>query len=155
MQPLFDAMLGDKNKAYYLTKFALLEQKGSGLKPSWHWPAFFFGGLWALYRKMYGWFAILVSVTILANALERAGASTASALVFIISWFAFAIFANALYKHHLRKKIEEAKMTITDQDTLLTHLRSKGGVHTWVVWFFVFFAAAGMLTAMLLPLLVG
>ena len=155
MQPFFEAMLGDKNNTYYLAKFAQLEQKGSGLRPSWHWPAFFFGGIWALYRKMYGWFAILVGVTILSNALERAGASAASALLFIISWFAFAIFANALYKHHLQKKIEEAKMTITDQGTLMTHLRSKGGVHAWVVWFFVFFAALGMVAAMLMPLFVG
>lgn len=155
MQSLFDAMLGDKNKTYYLTKFAQLEQKGGGLRPSWNWPAFFFGGIWALYRKMYGWFAILAGITILSNALERAGASTASALVFIISWFAFAIFANALYKQHLQKKIEETKMTITDQEALLAHLRSKGGVHIWMIWFFVFFAAVGMLTAMVMPLFFG
>jgi hypothetical protein len=60
---LYEAILGEKSRIYYLKKFERFDQQGLGLKASWNWPAFFFGGSWALYRKMYGWFFAFWGIT--------------------------------------------------------------------------------------------
>jgi len=72
MQQLYEVILGNKNKIYYRTKFVQFDRKGPGLKANWNWPAFFVGGVWALYRKMYGWFFILLGVVFVSNILEKA-----------------------------------------------------------------------------------
>ncbi len=155
MQQLYEAILGEKNKIYYQTKFEQFDKKGPGLKASWNWPAFFVGGVWALYRKMYGWFFILLGVAFVSSILEEAGAPWLSAIVFFVPWIAFAIFANSFYQNNLRKKIAEAKMTIEDESRLIEYLRYKGGVHTWVVWVFVGIPVLGILAAILIPMLAG
>lgn len=53
---LYEAVIGEKSRAYYLTKFEAFDQASPGLRPGWNWAAFLVGGVWALYRKMYGWF---------------------------------------------------------------------------------------------------
>ncbi|MDL2123804.1 MAG: DUF2628 domain-containing protein [Deltaproteobacteria bacterium] len=155
MQQLYEANLGEKNRIYYQTKFAQFDKKGPGIKASWNWPAFLVGGVWALYRKMYGWFFLLLGVAFISNILEKAGAPGLSAIVFIIPWIAFAIFANSLYQKNLTKKIAEAKMTIDDENKLLEYLRYKGGVHTWVVWVFGGIIVLGILAAILIPMFAG
>ena len=155
MQQLYEVLLGNKNKIYYQTKFEQFDTKGPGLKASWNWPAFFVGGLWALYRKMYGWFFILLGVFFVSNALEKAEASGLGAVVVTIPWIAYAIFANSLYQNNLKKKIAEAKITIKDENKLIEYLRYKGGVHTWVIWVFGGILVIGILAAILIPMLVG
>lgn len=155
MQQLYEVLLSNKNKIYYQTKFEQFDRKGPGLKASWNWPAFFIGGVWALYRKMYGWFFILLGVVFVSNVLEKAGAPRLSAVVVIIPWIAFAIFANSLYQNNLKKKIAEAKITIEDENKLIEYLRYKGGVHTWVIWVFGGIPVIGILAAILIPMLAG
>jgi len=151
---IYEALLGNKNKFYYLTKFEQFDRKGPGLKASWNWPAFFVVGVWALYRKMYGWFFILWGVVAVSNALEKAGAPELGAAVIIIPWIAFATFANSLYQNNLKKKIAVAKITIEDENKLIEYLRNKGGVHTWVIWVFGGISVVGILAAILIPMLV-
>lgn len=38
---LYEAALGERNCIYYFTKFERYDQKGSGLRASWNWSAFF------------------------------------------------------------------------------------------------------------------
>jgi len=45
MQNLYEVILGEKNRIYYLTKFESFDQQDPGLKASWNWPALLFGGL--------------------------------------------------------------------------------------------------------------
>lgn len=62
MQKLYEALIGEKNTIYYQEKFDKFDKKGPGLKASWNWAAFFFPIGWALYRKMYGWFLLLLCI---------------------------------------------------------------------------------------------
>ena len=154
MQDLYEAILGEKNRIYYLTKFEQFDQQGLGLKASWNWPAFLFGGLWALYRKMYGWFFAFLGIAILSNIFEKAGSPALGALVFFGPWIAFTIFANSLYHGIVKKKIEAAGLTVTDRSKLPEFLRYKGGVHTWVIWVFGLLPFVGILAAILIPMCV-
>jgi hypothetical protein len=166
MKELYEAILGEENKVYYLTTFEHFDKLGPGLKASWNWPAFFFGIGWALYRKMYDWFFILLGIVIISEILEEVRFPILSALFFFIPWIAFAVFANSLYQANLRKKIDKAKlrmttpltMNIEDESKLLDYLRSKGGVHIWVIWIFfviTIIAMLGILAAILIPMFVG
>jgi hypothetical protein len=166
MLELYEAILGEKNKIYYQTKFGQFDRLGPGLKASWNWPAFFFGVVWALYRKMYGWFLILLGIAFISSILEEAGFPALSALLFFIPWIAFAVFANSLYQNNLRKKIDKAKlkmmhplsMTIEDEGKLIEYLRYKGGVHTWVIWVFgviSVIAILGIFAGILIPMFAG
>jgi hypothetical protein len=154
MQDLYEAILGEKNRVHYLTKFEQFDQQGLGLKASWNWPAFLFGGLWALYRKMYGWFFAFLGIAVLSNIVEKAGYPALGALVFFGPWIAFTIFSNSFYHGSVKKKIAAAELTVTDRSKLLEFLRYKGGVHTWVIWVFGLLPFVGILTAILIPMFV-
>lgn len=151
MQQLYEALLGEKNRRYYLTKFALFDQQGTGLKASWNWAAFFFGGLWALYRKMYAWFFALMGISFLSNIVERTGVPLLSAIVFLMPWIAFTIYANSLYHNHIKNKIAEAQRTIREESRLLDYLRGKSGVHSWVIWVFGLIPIIGIVAAIAIP----
>ncbi|MDP2152858.1 MAG: DUF2628 domain-containing protein [Methylotenera sp.] len=153
MQNLYEAILGEKNRIYYLTKFESFDQQGLGLKASWNWPALLCGGVWALYRKMYGWFFALVGVTFLSNIIEKAGSPGLSAIIFLVPWIAFPIYANSLYHNNLKKKIAVAQLTMKEEPKLLEYLRYKGGVQTWVIWVFGGLPIIGIFAAILIPML--
>ncbi len=152
MRDLYEATIGEKNQIYYLTKFEHFDQQPPGLKASWHWPAFLFGGVWALYRKMYGWFFAFWGIAILSNIFDKAGSPGISALVFFVPWIAFTIYANSLYHGSVKKKITVAQLTVKDEPKLLEYLKYKGGVHTWVIWVFGLIPLIGILAAILIPM---
>lgn len=136
MQNLYEAILGEKNRIYYLTTFEQFDQQGLGLKASWNWPAFLCGGAWALYRKMYGWFFAFWGVAALSNIFKKAGSPGLGAIIFLVPWIAFTIYANSLYHNSVKKKIAIAQLTVKDESKLHELLRYKGGVHTWAIWVF-------------------
>jgi hypothetical protein len=156
---LWQAILGEKNRAYYESKFDQFDRKLANYQISWNWPAFFFGGIWALYRKMYWWFFIACIVNIFFISFYKAvskGDWFQLVTVFFFSEcvnIAFAIFANSLYQKNLRKKITKAKAAINDEDRLLEHLRHIGGVHTWVIWVCIALPIIGILLAIIIPTL--
>ena len=152
MQNLYEAILGEKNHIYYLTKFEQFDQQGLGLKASWNWPALLFSGVWALYRKMYGWFFAFWGIAFLSNIFEKAGSPGLSAIVFIGPLIAFTIYANSLYHNSIKKKIAIAQLTVKDESKLHELLRYKGGVHTWVIWVFGLLPVIGILAAILIPM---
>ena len=153
-QKLYEAILGEKNAIYYQTKFEQFDKKGQGLKASWNWPALFAGSLWALYRKMYGWFFILSGGHLISGILEGAGTEELSWVIHIIQLIAFPIFANSLYQNNLRKKITEGEKIIEDKNELIKYLRNKGGVHkrlAWLFWGMLVIIILGILIAIAIP----
>ena len=150
MRKLYEAMLGEKNYIYYLTKFELFDQQGPGLKASWNWPAFFFP-VWALYRKLYGWFFAIFCIMFLSNILYKEGSPLLSVIVFIAPWIAFTIYANSLYHNNIKKKIAFAQLTVQDETKLLEYLRYKGGVHTWVIYVVSCVPILGIVAAIAIP----
>lgn len=119
---MYDAIIGQVNTIYYQVKFDNFDKKGPGLKASWNWPAFFLGAYWAIYRKMYAWFFLLIGISIIFTD------------GYLISMIVFAIFANSLYQQNLTSKIAKAKATINEKSKLIEHLKNKGGVNIWVIW---------------------
>lgn len=136
MRILYEAILGGKNPIYYLTKFEHFDQQGPELKASWNWPAFLWGGIWALYRKMYGWFFAWWGIAILSSIFMRTGMPGLELFVFYAPWIVFTINANSFYHKSVKKKILFAQLTTQDELKLLEYLRRKGGVHTWAIYVF-------------------
>ena len=147
---LYKAIIGEKNTNYYLTKFEQFDHQGPGLKASWNWPAFVFGGMWALYRKMYGWFFALWGVAFVETFLAKAGAFGYMYMIYLTAHVAIGIYANSIYHGHVRKKIAAAQSTIHDEPKLLAYLRDRGGVST-IVLLFGLVPIVGILAAIAIP----
>lgn len=169
MQNPYDMLIGEKNRIYYQVKFdrfghldeavprtpdaaAWLNALEKGLHPGWNWPAFFFGGIWALYRKMYGWFFAWLGLAIILKLLNVVVVPELSFLVAVLAWIGFAVFADALYLDHCRRLLARAEQAVPDDpDKRAELLRYQGGVHGWVPWVFGALPVAGIVAAILIP----
>jgi zinc-ribbon domain/Protein of unknown function (DUF2628) len=108
--------VGPENPDKYRSKFALFGLGGmDSFKMSWHWPALFIGGLWALYRKMYMWFFILFAV----GCIPYIGT---------LVWFGWPIIANYVYYKHAKTKILEIKLAYPDPAVQEQKIKEMGGV---------------------------
>lgn len=150
----YEAAIGEKNQIYYLDKFEHFDQQGPGLKMSWNWAAFLGGGAWALYRKMYGWFAawwfVATVVTVFAKA-PNPQIHQALAIVVGVLWLGFAIFANSLYQRKVKARIATAQKSNADASRVARRLRASSGVHIWVPIVFAGIPAIAILAAVALP----
>ncbi len=157
LAPLYEAAIGEKSRAYYLTKFEAFDQFQPGLRPSWNWAAFLVGGVWALYRKMYGWFfafwGVELATQLAFKVFLKLGSPGVGLFVFFVPWIAFSVYANALYHRNVKKKIAVAQFSIKDESQLIEHLCRKGGVHTWVIWLFGLVPLLGIVAAVVIPML--
>ena len=96
MLDLWQAFAGPRG-TWYGNHFARFSKEGgSRFIPTWNWPAFLFGVIWLIYRKMYA-FAIL---SFLVSALF----SVVPYGVFILA-IVFGVTANFLYFLHVRLKV--------------------------------------------------
>jgi hypothetical protein len=124
-----------KNADYYLRKFRKFQYAGKDqFAVTWHWPAFWLGSVWMLYRKMYLWalIAFIIALTPIA---------------FPVTMIGWAVTANYLYYLHIRKKIMDYQPSLTG-DTKVISLYELGGVNRWV-WF------GGILFILILMVLTG
>lgn len=114
----FAAFIGGKAQKYLL-KFRKFSVGGiDQFSATWHWPAFFFGFWWLLYRKMYLW--ALVYFILLCIPYAN-----------VAAWITLAISANYLYYRHAKSKILTAKSAQPFGD-ILAILPALGGVNKWV-----------------------
>jgi hypothetical protein len=113
---------------------------------------------------MYGWIFAFWALDLVAAffvklaELKPPGAGDSFAMLAITVllvpwWFAFGIYANALYHRKVKKKIAAAESTITDGARLLDHLKRKGGVHFWPVLIFLLLPIIGIVAAVVIPML--
>lgn len=112
------AFIGGKAPKY-LPKFRKFSVDGiDRFAATWHWPAFFFGFWWLLYRKMYLWgLAYLIMLAI--------------PYVNVAAWITLAIGGNYLYYRHAKNKIRAAK-NMTKGGDILPIVSKRGGVNKWV-----------------------
>ncbi len=104
--PDFQALLGEKNKTYYLGKFADIETSGKEI--SFNWSAFFFGVFWGIYRRLYIQAGICFALALIAVILPE--------LTYLISMaisITWGLFGNFWYKNSLEEKCQKAK-TLSD-----------------------------------------
>ena len=94
---LWQAFAGPRGP-WYSQRFALFA-RGDGIRfvPTWNWGAFFFGVIWLIYRKMYGFAA--VSFFMAAAFAKLPGG------VLLLA-FLFGFCANFLYFIHVRLKVD-------------------------------------------------
>jgi len=154
MKQLYKAVLGKANIDYYQNKFEKFDRKGKGLKVSWNWAALLFTGIWALYRKMYGWFFLFWFIAFISHIFEEIGQSEISAVVIGIPAILFAIFSNSIYQKKLTKKIIQAEKKFDDdEDRKLEYLHRKGGVNKWVLWVFLILPILAIIVTIFIPLI--
>lgn len=151
---LYADAIGEVNAVYYLKQFEDFDQEGPGLKTSWNWAAFFGGGAWALYRKMYGWFVVwgllAIVVTVFADIPHL---KTHQILMAVVgaSWLGFSVFANSLYHHKVKARIATAQKLGVDASRASERLRASSGVLMWVPIVSVGIPVLGILAAVALP----
>lgn len=116
-----------RNLRYYLSYWGRYTENPWFL--SWNWAAFFLGGIWMLYRKVYAWAMLMLLVDVWISlqmrthllALNEMGehavvggemasepAVTAAVMAILLWWaisfsvrLALSVFANAIYYHYV------------------------------------------------------
>lgn len=107
------------NAQHYLQKFRRFGSLANGsFSITWHWPAFLFGFLWALYRKLWFWGAFLL----LGGTYTAYLAPPAA----IVLWLTWALSANYIYYHHTTRRTRE--ITIRHGLRASPHLIKEGGI---------------------------
>lgn len=150
---LYRAIVGKNRRDYYLERFLSFDERGGGLIPSWNFAAFFFSGLWALYRKMYavflGTIGIAIAWEVIAGAMRLEG--LLYNLFYLVLWIAYGVYGNSLYHRHALKQLAKAR---SDSDETLARqlsVQSKGGVNRWVFFLIPAVFIAGVLAGILVP----
>lgn len=135
------------NTGKYLYNFSKFQALRDGFTVTWHWPAFFFGFWWFLYRKMYFWAVVSLLITFLpfGNFIAQIG---------------YGMSAYYLYYRDCKGKIHAVMSAYPGQNSR-DILQEAGGVHGWVkivgiicfflqpIWIFfmtIFFGSAMMLS---------
>lgn len=95
---------------------------------SWNWPCFFFGYYWLLYRKLYGFAAILIFLTL---ASSRLFTSNTHFFLILIIRIILTSLANFIYLNNCKHKIINIKMNISNitMTQYINKLHAKGGVN--------------------------
>ena len=140
--------LGHKKRAYYAQIFEKFERQGPGSKIGWNWSAFVFTGIWALYRKTYGWFLAWLVLTMLMSILIAIKSQLLALISLAITLLAaslFGAYANSLYHIKIKSKLvvrSESSAILQDKNPL-----SKSGVNSWVPVVFAGLPLLGILAA--------
>ena len=151
---LYQAAIGQRNQDYYVTKFEDFDQHGEGMKVSWNWAAFLFTGVWALYRRMYGWFLmwwVVATILVVFEKSQNAQIHQTLAVVVGVLLLGFGAFANTLYHRKVRARIAAAEKASTDAVRVAKRLRVGSGVHAWVPVVFGAIPVIGIVGAVALP----
>jgi len=107
-----------KNSHKYVPKFTWFNIRGvDKFSITWHWPAFFVGAWWMLYRKRYLW----ALVAFLLNFIP---------FVNLLAMIAWGMTGNYIYYKHSKRKILKGKAS--QPPSISISLREIGGVNGWV-----------------------
>lgn len=158
MNKHYEIVVGERNSRYYSAKFEEFNARPNHLAASWNWSAFAFTSLWALYRRMYLWFALSTAVFYLIPLRQGSRIVPLGAFLYLVLSIAFGAYGNWLYYFSARKKIAHALVSLGDEEKQLEYLRKSGGVHRWVIWVFgllIALSVLGLVAAVLLPLVQG
>jgi type IV pilus assembly protein PilA len=161
----YEAAIGP-NSGYYLKYFEQFDAGES--RAGWHWPAFFVGAWWCLYRKLWlpgilalVWPFILSFILGIAFAIIRpppAAMIGVGALLLFAPYILLPIYANSIYWAHIRKLIERLPNSIAQvPDKRVARLERNGGTGVGPMiavivgggFFFIFII--GILAAIAIP----
>lgn len=121
----YRAFIGEENADIYIEQFKSISE---GKRAKFHWPAFLFGMLWLLYRKMYGYAIALLGVGVLVGLIEEAlqlplpGSSLGIQI-------ALGFMGYRLYKNHADSKIASLEQDARGEARASDY--SEAGGSTW------------------------
>jgi hypothetical protein len=126
----FDAVI-IRNSKYYLPKFKKFVDRGNGFSLTWNGAAFFFGPIWALYRKLYFWGAIEILVSFIplwraVGFLQSHWFPLGLDIVLSVVW---GTVGNYLYFRKARRMIRKAESCSPSTSNLNLLLARQGGVN--------------------------
>ena len=156
----YQAIIGNKNQAYYLKHFEHFDADGK-TSITWHWPAFFVTFFWLLYRKMwlqaalyffvpgivFGFIVGILSLIIGESAI----------LLYIPYYVAIfilpAMYANAIYYKHCKTEIAQiSRYKLSADKTLEKHIQNGGtSIAGILVPFVIAIPIIGILAAIAIP----
>ncbi|MCP3775225.1 DUF2628 domain-containing protein [Paenibacillus sp. MZ04-78.2] len=117
-------------------------------KLKWNWGAFWLGGIFLLYRKMYLAFIIFLAANVfMLIVTSSVNLSTIEfrALFMLMLNTPLAFFINEIYLRHAEKKIEKIMKNHADDKLQDYHIRKVGGFNFFIP-FTVFFVMPVCLT---------
>ena len=136
-------LVGPLNAPYYLAYFQRAHQRGYA-PLSWHWPAFFLGFFWLLYRKQHQWACIAFFFPYLAAALSGAPALLGIEGIALETFFALIIafragwlplHANGIYYKWAQKRVALAAEKLPGRRAeQMEMLERVGGAHRVAPW---------------------
>ena len=132
----------------YIERFRRRDKVG-GIRPGWHWPAFFVTLPWLVYRRMYLvlvlYVVVWIVIGVIGNILFPGAELSLQALPplgFVIFQVSFGIpyfflppmFADTVYWWHTNRMIRRAQKKLVDPLEQIAWLRKKGGTASpWLV----------------------
>jgi hypothetical protein len=122
----YRAYLGPRADKYLLKFKRFFTKEEDGFALTWHWPAFFFGFWWMLYRKLYVWALVALALWLIPH-------------LALPVWFVWGAVANYLYFRQAKRKIGEYRSRLNTALPAGT-LNEIGGVNRWVWVLAVLFA---------------
>ena len=131
-----------KNADRYLVKFRKFTALGRGsFVMTWHWPAFFFGSFWMLYRKLYLWAFVALAVGFIPG-------------VGILALFVLGLTGNYLYFTAARSRIQgiQAQQALSPVERAAAIARA-GGTNSTAIFLVPLFAVMvlGIIAAIAIP----
>lgn len=114
-----EQLIGTKQE-YYLRVFEDMRLRGKNT--SWNWAAFLVTPYWLVYRKMYGFGIGMLAANLVLSMLP----SGLSLLLSLVSWIAFGLYGNTIYKSQLESKVQQARAMAEPYKS--QYIRQNGGV---------------------------
>lgn len=114
-------LFNQRNTEYYQQAFDRLEKKN---KTTFNFAAAFCMAAWLVFRKMYGWAILFISVYggILVSSrmfcLSLKTATLISAILYLVMFIGFGFFGNSLYYKHVKSKIAKGYAEIADYNSI-------------------------------------
>jgi hypothetical protein len=133
----FRSFIG-KNAEKYIRKFKKFEAGGRDkFQASWHWPAFFFGWLWFVYRRLYLWALLVFAIGLISSFTMRVLEVKTNGISGIFFGFVVGIVimiiwgtsANYIYYIKTKEKITELKNLYPSEKHRQAELPRAGGVN--------------------------
>jgi hypothetical protein len=122
---LFLAFVG-RNQPIYLRTLEKMRAKDPHLRklaPTLCWPAFFVTVPWLLYRKLYGWAAVMIGLPVVMGVVAPSLSGLASPLgIFLVIW------GRPFYVRHAFNRIRKLRERAKDEDELKRLVEKAGGV---------------------------
>jgi Protein of unknown function (DUF2628) len=131
--PIEAAVIGTGAQGFWDTFQAFKVGNVEQFAPTWNWPAFFLGGFWYLYRKVYLWAGVTIGLSVL-SAIPYIGAG-----IGLVTLIGNAVVANYLYYLHVKEQAQKVRNSAVDESEALKIAQQLGGVNIWAIWFFAGF----------------